>query len=133
MTRVKQRKDTSIYDLLESQARVATESAEAFKTMAADFGNLAHHAQILDKLESDGDKLTHELQNKIATVFITPIDKEDLRELSQALDHSHQGGLEQQPGICGHSSNFTTPSRPFCFARYIALSARASTASIERP
>lgn len=84
--RLKQRRDTAIYDLLESQAEVAVKSAIAFVAMAKDFGNLAHHAEVLDKLESEGDDFTHELQNKIATVFITPLDKEDLRELSQALD-----------------------------------------------
>lgn len=84
--RLKQRRDTAIYDLLESQAEVAVKAAVAFVEMAKDFGNLAQHAQLLDKLESEGDDFTHELQNKIATVFITPLDKEDLRELSQALD-----------------------------------------------
>lgn len=84
--KLKQRRDVSIYDLLESQASVATRSAEQFQTMAHDFENLAHHAEVLDELESEGDTLTHDLQNKIATMFITPLDKEDLRELSQALD-----------------------------------------------
>jgi uncharacterized protein len=84
--KLKQRKDTSIYDLLENQAKVASDAAKAFLEMVHDFGNLHKHAQILDRLESEGDRLTHDLQNKIATLFITPLDKEDLRELSQALD-----------------------------------------------
>ncbi|MBS1724314.1 MAG: DUF47 family protein [Armatimonadetes bacterium] len=83
---LKQKKDTAIYDLLEKQAKVAVKSGEAFVAMANDFENLGYHADVLDRLESEGDDLTHELQNKIATVFITPLDKEDLRELSQALD-----------------------------------------------
>jgi len=84
--KLKQRKDTSIYDLLEGQARVATQSAEVFLDMAHDFGDLPKYARLLDELESQGDTHTHDLQNKIATMFITPLDKEDLRELSQALD-----------------------------------------------
>ena len=84
--KIKQRRDMSIYDLLESQGRVATKSAEAFLAMARDFGNLGQYAAKLDELESEGDHLTHDLQNKLATMFITPLDKEDLRELSQALD-----------------------------------------------
>ncbi len=80
------RKETVVYDLLEKQAMVARRSSEAFVAMAGDFGNLAHYAAILDKLEDDGDDLTHELQNRITTMFITPLDKDDLRELSQALD-----------------------------------------------
>ena len=84
--KTKQRRDVSLYDLLENQARVATQSAEAFVEMAKDFGNLSAYAEKLDDLEKQGDHLTHDLQNKIATMFITPLDKEDLRELSQALD-----------------------------------------------
>lgn len=83
---LKSRRDTALYDLLEEQAKVATRTAEAFQTMVRDFGNLKHHAEIMDKLENEGDKLTHELQGRIATMFITPLDKEDLRELSSNLD-----------------------------------------------
>ena len=86
MIKLNQRKDTSIYNLLERQANVAVQCAEAFLVMVNDFGNLKKHAVILDDLETQGDHLTHELQNKIAVMFITPLDKEDLRELSQALD-----------------------------------------------
>lgn len=81
-----QRRDMSIYDLLEQQARVATRSAEMFVEMTKNFGDLTRYAKQLDELESEGDTLTHDLQAKIATQFITPLDKEDLRELSQALD-----------------------------------------------
>src|SRR5438045_8258108 len=40
----------------------------------------------MEEIEHEGDRLTHELQNKVTATFITPIDKEDLRDLSQALD-----------------------------------------------
>lgn len=84
--RLKTRKDTELYDLLDKQANVATRSAQAFLNMVDDFGNVHRHAEILDTLEDEGDTLTHDLQNRLATMFITPLDKEDLRELSQALD-----------------------------------------------
>lgn len=83
---LKSRRDTALYDLLEDQAKVATRTANAFGDMVRDFGNLKHHAQVLDKLEDEGDRLTHQLQASIASMFITPLDKEDLRELSSALD-----------------------------------------------
>ncbi|MCO5297352.1 MAG: DUF47 family protein [Fimbriimonadaceae bacterium] len=84
--KMKMRKETVVYDLLEGQAKIAMRSADAFLAMVHDFGNLPHHAKVLDELEGEGDTLTHELQNRLATMFITPLDKEDLRELSQALD-----------------------------------------------
>lgn len=83
---LKSKKDTAIYHLLESQANLATRTAEKFLEMANDFGRIDHYAKVLEDLEHEGDLLTHELQNKIASTFITPLDKEDLKELSQALD-----------------------------------------------
>ncbi len=83
---LKARKDASLYSFLEAQANLSTRAAEKFFEMTGDFGNLSHYARELAKLEHEGDELTHELQNKIAATFITPLDKEDLKELSQSLD-----------------------------------------------
>lgn len=83
---LKSKKDSAIYELLEGQARLATRTAEKFQEMTADFGRVDVYAKELLDLEHEADGLTHELQNKIAATFITPLDKEDLKELSQALD-----------------------------------------------
>lgn len=79
-------KDYSFYELLDSQADVACEAAEAFLELVRDFGKLDEHADKIGAIEKKGDQLTRELQRRIATTFITPLDKEDLRDLSQALD-----------------------------------------------
>ena len=79
-------KDVSFYRLLESQARVAVRAAQEFHSLSRDFSDLAKRAATMEEIEHEGDQLTHELQNKVAATFITPIDKEDLRELSQSLD-----------------------------------------------
>jgi uncharacterized protein len=79
-------KDVGFYRLLESQARVAVRAAQEFHSLAENFTDLAGHASLMEDIEHEGDVLTHELQNKVTATFITPIDKEDLRDLSQALD-----------------------------------------------
>lgn len=83
---LKSKKEQNLFDLLERQAEVAVRASEEFLAMCTDFGNMAAYTDRLDKLEHEGDVATHELQNSIAATFITPLDKEDLRELSQALD-----------------------------------------------
>jgi len=83
---LKARKETSLFSLLEAQASLDVRAAEQFLTMARDFGRISHHAEVLSKMEDEGDHLTHDLQNRIAATFITPLDKEDLKELSSALD-----------------------------------------------
>ncbi|KAA0225659.1 MAG: hypothetical protein AKCLJLPJ_02417 [Fimbriimonadales bacterium] len=84
--RLKVRKEGVIYDLFEAQARVATQAAEAFLVMARDPSKMKEQVAALEDIEHDGDRLTHELQNLLAGTFITPLDKEDLKELSQGLD-----------------------------------------------
>jgi predicted phosphate transport protein (TIGR00153 family) len=79
-------KNTSFYQLLEAQAQVAVRAAQQFLILVKDFENLEAHAKTIDDMEHEGDELTHQLQNKVASTFITPLDKEDLRDLSQVLD-----------------------------------------------
>ncbi len=79
-------KDLSFYKLLQSQAEVALRSAREFDALVKDFSQRETHRIKLEDLEHEGDDLTHELQNKVTVTFITPIDKEDLRSLSQTLD-----------------------------------------------
>jgi predicted phosphate transport protein (TIGR00153 family) len=79
-------KDNSFYLILEAQAEVAHRSALAFREATIDLGRVEEHAKNLAQLEAEGDELTHRLQDHVALSFITPIDKEDLRALSQTLD-----------------------------------------------
>lgn len=83
---IKLGKDQVFYSLLESQAQTAHRAAVAFQDAVQDFERLEMHAARIADIEHEGDVLTHELQNLIASTFITPLDKEDLRDLSQALD-----------------------------------------------
>jgi predicted phosphate transport protein (TIGR00153 family) len=79
-------KDVGFYRLLEAQARVAIRAAQEFHALSQSFENLHERAERIEEIEHEGDRLTHELQKKVASTFITPIDKEDLRHLSQTLD-----------------------------------------------
>lgn len=79
-------KDTVFHELLAAQAQVAYEAAIEFHELSKDFTSINQRIQTLNEIEHRGDDLTHELQQKIVETFITPLDKEDLRVLSQALD-----------------------------------------------
>jgi len=76
----------SFYDLLERQAKVAHEAAKALDSLVLDFGRVQDYLMQLDELEHEGDSLTHSFVNKVNTLFITPMDKEDLHGLSDRLD-----------------------------------------------
>ena len=76
----------SFYDMLESQAKVAHEAAKVLDSLVLDFGRVQEYLTQLDALEHEGDGLTHAFINKVNTLFITPMDKEDLHGLSDRLD-----------------------------------------------
>ncbi len=76
----------SFYDLLENQAKVAHDAAKALDSLVLDFARVQDYLVQLDGLEHEGDRLTHAFINKVNTLFITPMDKEDLHGLSDRLD-----------------------------------------------
>lgn len=79
-------KEGVFFDLLDGQAQVAEEAAGVFLNMARDLAQRAGYLKKIEELEHKGDELTHQLQNKIVGTFITPLDQEDLSELSNNLD-----------------------------------------------
>lgn len=79
-------KDTSFYDVLESQADIAARAAECLLAQLLDLNRAAEHAQTIKELEHDGDALSRRLFNKTDATFVTPLDKEDLHALAGALD-----------------------------------------------
>jgi uncharacterized protein Yka (UPF0111/DUF47 family) len=76
----------TFYDMLESQAKVAHDAAKVLDNLVLDFARLQDYLTELDALEHEGDRLTHAFINKVNTLFITPMDKEDLHGLSDRLD-----------------------------------------------
>lgn len=78
--------DVEFFRLLEAQAEVAQRAAKAFLAFCQNFTHLEGQAETLKVLEHEGDELTRTLQAKILSTFMTPLDKEDLRSLSNALD-----------------------------------------------
>lgn len=80
-----EKKDT-FYDLLDAQAHSAQKAAQQFYALTQDFGHIADYTQGIKQIERDADDITHQLANKIDSTFVTPLDKEDLRALSGALD-----------------------------------------------
>lgn len=78
--------DDVFYDLLEKQADAAHRAAQSLASLAADFGKSDTIAQAMKRIEDEADDLTHQLVNAADARFVTPLDKEDLHRLSNALD-----------------------------------------------
>lgn len=67
-------------------ARRATAAARLLDKMFAEPQNLQQHVAAIKDLEHEADIITHTVIARIHTVFVTPIDREDIHLLVQELD-----------------------------------------------
>ena len=79
-------KDESFFDLFEQQAAILRDAAGVLVEATSRLETLPERAKRLERLEHDGDQLTHELMAKLNRTFITPFDREDIHRLVSDLD-----------------------------------------------
>lgn len=79
-------REDHFYDFLERQAKAAHAGANALAKFSTN-GTTARIARDdVQKIEHEGDKIVHEMEEALAKTFVTPIDREDLQKLSSELD-----------------------------------------------
>src|SRR6476619_525545 len=75
-------REDHFYEFLEKQASAAHEGAKALSKFSTN-GNSAKEArEAVQKIEPEGDRIVHEMEEALAKTFVTPIDREDLQKLS---------------------------------------------------
>lgn len=77
---------TGIFDKLDRQSAIVKEAAQVFCDITRDWEQLRKGASTLQQLEREADELVHSITNEIEKVFILPLDKEDIEELTESLD-----------------------------------------------
>jgi hypothetical protein len=81
------KKDDKFYRIFNQMAAHILEAAEILQKMVSDpEGELQSLASRIKDLEHLGDDLTHTVIEELNKTFITPIDREDIHDLSMALD-----------------------------------------------
>lgn len=78
--------DAEIMTVLENQASNLVKAATILAESISDYSTLKEKNSILKNLEHRGDELTHELFTIIDKTFVTPLDKEDISELTSTID-----------------------------------------------
>jgi len=80
-------REEKFYSLFRQQAQlISAASASLLKGVKAGNAHLAEAATEIQKLESKGDEIIHDLFTRLNQTFITPIDPEDIHQLSSSLD-----------------------------------------------
>jgi predicted phosphate transport protein (TIGR00153 family) len=80
-------KEEKFYNLFLQQAQLISQASAALvEGVTAGNAHLASAAETIQKLEGKGDEIIHDIFTRLNQTFITPIDPEDVHELSSRLD-----------------------------------------------
>ncbi|MFC1924209.1 DUF47 domain-containing protein [Chloroflexota bacterium] len=74
------------FDLFEQGAANVVEIAKALNELMENWEDVDKKVAYIADLEHKGDEITHEIISRLHTTFFTPIDREDITQLSEALD-----------------------------------------------
>ncbi len=78
--------DHEFFNLFDRAALNVARAAELLHEMLAGFPETAGLAREIRTCEETGDQITHDTVRRINQVFVTPIDRKDILDLSAALD-----------------------------------------------
>jgi predicted phosphate transport protein (TIGR00153 family) len=79
-------KDREFFDLFEEAAANAVQAADLLDRMLARYPDNAELARDIVICEQAGDRITHDILQRLNSTFVTPIDREDILLLASALD-----------------------------------------------
>jgi predicted phosphate transport protein (TIGR00153 family) len=78
--------DKLFFNLLEEQSELVLKAAKLFKKMLNEPENFATNVKRMKLIEHEGDEIVHKMIHKLHKSFITPIDQEDLANLTSLYD-----------------------------------------------
>jgi hypothetical protein len=79
-------KDTSFYDYFEEHARLTVVGAAEFVSLVSTAANIEAKARRIKEIEHETDVITHRCVGALHTVFITPIERDDIYHLITRMD-----------------------------------------------
>ncbi len=78
--------DKRFYEYLRSASANLVRSAKLFQEAAENFKDLECYANEMNQLEHEGDRITKDITYLLNQSLVTPLDREDIHELIQAID-----------------------------------------------
>lgn len=78
--------EVKFFEMFVKSAENLLRGAKVLVEIANNFDTLAENAAKLERLEHDSDQITHDIMEKLNKTFVTPLDREDIHELTAALD-----------------------------------------------
>jgi uncharacterized protein len=79
-------RDRAYFELFEEAGRNAVLAAELLERLLVNYPDSEELAAEIRDCEHEGDRITHDIIDRLNHTFVTPIDREDILALSSALD-----------------------------------------------
>ena len=79
-------RDREIFDLFEEAAQNVVRGADLLDQMLAHFPERGDLARDIVICEREGDRIAHDIHQRLNSTFVTPIEREDILELTSELD-----------------------------------------------
>jgi len=79
-------KEEKFFDLLDEASINAHKAAQVFRELVNEWSLTSPLFQSIRDLEHEGDRMTHEVIDRLNRTFITPIDREDILSLASEID-----------------------------------------------
>jgi predicted phosphate transport protein (TIGR00153 family) len=79
-------KEGRFYDLFNAHAEQVVRASRELVLLIADFKNRDAHARLIDEAEHSADRITAEAMRLLHKTFITPIDRDQIHGLVNAMD-----------------------------------------------
>jgi uncharacterized protein len=79
-------RDREFFDLFEEAAQNVVRGADLLDQMLAHFPDRSDLARDIVICEQEGDRITHDIHHRLNSTFVTPIDREDILDLTSDLD-----------------------------------------------
>src|ERR1035438_2352008 len=79
-------KDNSFFQMFSAMSDNLTAGARALVDVFADYRDVKTKIEEVQRIEREGDELTHAILTKLNQTFITPFDREDIHQLASSLD-----------------------------------------------
>ena len=79
-------RDREFFDLFEEAAQNVVRGADLLDQMLAHFPDRSDLARDIVICEQEGDRIAHDIHHRLNSTFVTPIDREDILDLTSDLD-----------------------------------------------
>lgn len=78
--------EKQFFDLIEKQSQNVVKGTVKLEDLLKDYKDLENKRKNIKQIESDGDRMVHQIHEELNKTFITPIDREDITALVSSLD-----------------------------------------------